>query len=454
MKQLFTLLFGFTPFLLLAQVNPDLAAALQARLDAELVSNDAVGYGAAVILPDGSRWEGVSGVSTIGVDLTTEYTFGIGSITKSFTAAVLTELEEEGTLSLDDPISMYLDSIPNINMDATIRQCLNHTAGNYDYRANPDLFTSGLTDSRKVWEPVELIETFVNAPNFAPGASWSYSNTNYVLAGMVIKSVTGNEYYDEYKKRFFDPLDLLAANAAPFQMKVNPLANLWFDVLGTGVIDINLLSISTDGLFSIGGAAGGIVATPAETAKWMRSLVKAEATSQVVIDEMLATTPPLTYGLGIYEESFQGMTRIGHGGNIIYASEAFHIPDLDITIAVCTNDGSKPLMTPIYTAMMEAYQEFLNPSSTNDFSLSGNVVAFPNPFDESLNLEIDLAKAEKVQVQLMDTYGKPIKILLDESLPFGKSRKAFNLENQLAAGTYLIRVQTESGSTFKKVIKY
>lgn len=453
MKVYYCFLLFLIPSISFSQVDAGLAAALQGTLDEKRVEFNAKGLGAAILMPDSEVWEGVSGVSGVGTDLTTEFTFGVGSVTKTFTAAILTELHVEGVLSLDDPLSKWLPTYPNVDSSATIRQCLNHTTGIFDYRADPELFETVLGDSEKIWTPEEILATFVHAPNFAPGEDWSYSNTNYTLAGMVIKSATGKEYYELYKEKLFDPLEMTTSIAAPFQRGTNPLADLWFDALVPG-IPLNISNLySTDGMFSIGNSAGGIVSVPKDMAIWIKALVTGKAISAEAFEEMKRFIPRPNggYGLGLTSGSLRGENVLGHSGNIIYVSEVFYFPGLDISIALHSNDGTKFDIQPIMADLMETYKNY-TPSSLSEISHQQNISIYPNPVAEFINLDFELPQSSEVRISVYDIFGKKIGLLFNENLSSGTYKKQFALD--IVNGTYLVKLEIGEDTFIERVVKY
>ncbi len=453
MKRLYFLIFALVPFFAFAQVDPGLTEALQNTLDEHRIELDAKGLGAAIVMPGDEIWQGVSGISGVGTDLTTDFTFGVGSVNKSFTAAVLAQLHVDGVLSLDDPLSKWLPNFPNVDSTATIRQCLNHTTGIFDYRADPTLFETVLGDAAKIWTPEEIIETFVHAPNFAPGDSWSYSNTNYTLAGMVIKSATGKEYYEMYKEMFFDPLGLTSAIGAPFQTNSSPLADLWFDALIPGIA-INISNLfSTNGLFSIGNSAGGIVSTPRDMAVWMKALATGKAVSDEALNEMKQFLPVGAggYGLGVTSGDVNGESVFGHSGNIVYVSEVFYFPGLDISVALHSNDGTKFDLTAVFADLMETYKNY-EPSSVSEISGVSQIELFPNPVSDFVNLNFELEERSNVQIAVFDILGNKVSTLYSGNLISGEYKKQFPLD--ISKGTYLIKMELEESTFVERIVKY
>ncbi|MEZ4951202.1 MAG: serine hydrolase domain-containing protein [Saprospiraceae bacterium] len=175
-------------------VDPVLVAMLDATLEEEKNRTEAVAFSAALILPDGDAWTGAIGQhdGTTGTLITTDMVSGVGSVTKTITAACIMQLRGEGKLSLDDSLGKYLPSFPNVKPEITIRQLLNHTSGIYNYTDNPNLNTRISQNYARVWQPDEILNNFVLAQLFNPGDNWAYSNTNYVLLGLIIEEIQEN----------------------------------------------------------------------------------------------------------------------------------------------------------------------------------------------------------------------------------------------------------------------
>ena len=115
--------------------------------------------------------------------------FRIGSITKTFVATVVLQLVGEGRLTLDEPVARRLPGLLANGHQITVRQLLNHTSGLPNYSDDPDLF-AGIVQNR-IWDPRELVALAERHPQlFAPGSAWRYSNTNYIVAGLLIEAVT------------------------------------------------------------------------------------------------------------------------------------------------------------------------------------------------------------------------------------------------------------------------
>jgi D-alanyl-D-alanine carboxypeptidase len=209
--------------------DPALAEQLQRLLDDTVADGTIPGAVLSVRLPDGTTWTGASGVADrdAGTPIQPDTRVRIGSLSKMFTAVVALQLIEEGKIDLEAPISTWLPGMVPNGEKITIRQLLQHTSGLYDYLEDRRFLRRAYEDPQRNWTPEELVEYAVDfPPSFAPGSkgNWDYSNTNYVLLGMIIERVTGNSLDQELRRRIFEPLDLRATYVVPAEKVQGPQA--------------------------------------------------------------------------------------------------------------------------------------------------------------------------------------------------------------------------------------
>ncbi|HKJ02424.1 MAG TPA: serine hydrolase domain-containing protein, partial [Longimicrobiales bacterium] len=138
------------------------------------------------------------------VDATTDMRYAIGSISKQFTAAAVLMLQQEGALSLDDPVSKWYPEVTRAG-DITLRNLLTHTSGYSDFWPHDYVPTMMQT----AIDPDSVIARWADAPlDFEPGTKWEYSNTNFVLAGRIVEKVTGRPLFSFLRQRVFQPLGM------------------------------------------------------------------------------------------------------------------------------------------------------------------------------------------------------------------------------------------------------
>ncbi|MFQ5769492.1 MAG: serine hydrolase domain-containing protein [bacterium] len=369
-------------------VDTTFAERLQAVLDEELISQDLMGISAAVITPSLGTWLGVSGMSNpaAGDSIAPDMLFCAGSITKTYVAALVLNLAEEGRLSLDDSLHQWLPSYPNIDSTITIRQLLNHTSGIYNIVNNPAWLDSIFTNPTRYWTPEEVLLTFVKEPSFPPGSDWEYSNTNYIVLGMIIIEATQSKVSTELKSRFLDPLNLNSTFLFPEDVLQGDLAEGWSDLDHDGTLEGPVSAPDTAG-YSSTWTASGVFATAEDVAKWAAALYGGEVLSQSYLQQMLTISPPSTaYGLGVARRHYFGRDLWGHAGDVVgYRTYMFYSPKDHISITVFVNQLSSFSMSSIFTrllyvALINEYQ--LPVPDLDPYAIQlGNIAANASPVD-------------------------------------------------------------------------
>ncbi|MDF2690671.1 MAG: hypothetical protein K0S29_526 [Gammaproteobacteria bacterium] len=255
-------------------------------------------------VPNGSKFNAVSGTMTKhgDVNITADSLFPIGGITRTFTAALILQLEQEGKLNINDPLGKYINTYPQWS-NITLKQLLNHASGIYSYDEISHWWLHLAFHPNQVWMPVQLTDiAYSNQPYFQPGQGWRFTGTDYILLGMVIEKVTGQSLTDLISQRFLQPLNLSHTFYSNQPYTDAQLAQMvhgyvsWHDLT-----DINGSWI---------GAAGALVSTPADTLSWDIALFTGKVLNNKQLNEMLQfnsvqTGKPLSslsetgYGLGI-----------------------------------------------------------------------------------------------------------------------------------------------------------
>ncbi len=322
-------------------VDPELATELQLRLDRWRVNHRAPGVAAAVRLPDGSRWVGTSGKRATGKsarDIKTWTPFAVGSLTKTFMAALILQLREEGHLTLGSSIARWLPAYPKARK-ITVKMLLNHTSGIYDYFAHPRY--EGLVFGRPKhrWKTSEILE-LVGPRYCAPGACYRYSNTNYVLLAKIVKRITGRHAAVEIRQRFLKPLGLTdtffqGREAVGLEPAKGYLATTsgW-----RGFWDGTRLRPHTSGA-TVANAAGAMVSSARDISDWQDALFGGDVLSPESLERMLRF-PSSGYGLGIRHAYLDGQLGYGHGGSLRgFVSLMYRLPDESLDVVVMTNLG-------------------------------------------------------------------------------------------------------------------
>lgn len=445
-----------------AQIPAALDAELQHTLDSMRLVVNTKSLSAAIQTSDGSVWAHSSGFSAQSVEVTPDDAYLIASVTKTITSACILQLADEGVLEIDDSLHEWLPAMPHINPNITIRQLLNHTSGIYDVLANPAHFDSLMADLSRIWTPEELIEDFIMPPLFQPGASWSYSNTNYFVLGMIIREATGNEFYTELRNRFFTPLGLSTFAIPAFEPLNSPVAHVWIDMNGDGILDdANNYFMNNMALNSTGGAAGGYFSTPTDCTKWMRAYMRGDLLSAQMMAEALTTVPVggnlEAYGLGLSHKvnGFLGYEAYGHGGDLAYHASSWYFPELDQSITVFNNDNSKTSwqLVPVVRELLRTYTEY-DVASIDDLSAEMQLKVAPNPFTDQLVVSWSENAADDMTVSLLDAFGRSIGVQTVHTLAGNRFESRFEGLDALPGGVYFVRLLSGNGqSATMKVIR-
>lgn len=262
--------------------------------------------------------------------------YELASTTKPFVATAILLLAQDGKLGLDDDIARWIDSVPATWRGVTIRHLLTHTSGIKDYLA--DLRHDFTHDS-----PPEAIARMVLAapPNFAPGARWSYSNSGYVLLGLVVRKASGEPWDAFLKRRVFDPLGMTETRRdTPDEIVPARAAGyLWYGAGGMHNGDYLKYLTTNHG-------DRGLLSTALDLAKYDVALADDRLLTRASREAMwrpvtLGDGSTHGYGLGWFIETTRGHRHIHHpGGAPGTAAFISRYPDDDLTIVMLANGGA------------------------------------------------------------------------------------------------------------------
>ncbi len=287
-----------------------------------------------------------------------------GSTGKTFAAATALQLVKEGKLLLDDRIEKYLGRetwfarIPNAK-DVTVRQLMNHTSGLVRYEFKETFINDLKKAPLREWTPEQRLAYLFDAePPFAAGKGWEYSDTNYIVLGMIIEKTTGKKFFDEAEKRFIKPLklkDTIPQKGIVMKGVVQGYAG------PQNIFGLNDEMIK-DGKFVINPqlewTGGGYASTAQDLARWAKLMYEGKAFDPAMVPVMLEGVParlgPNTkYGLGVIIRQTPAGTSYGHSGFFPgYLTDMMYFPDRKIAIAVQVNtsvgrDLGRPLSAVI-----------------------------------------------------------------------------------------------------------
>ena len=267
--------------------------------------------------------------------------FRVASVTKTFVATVLLQLAGEGRLGLGDTIERWLPGpVPN-GEHITVRELLNHTSGLFDV-ANDQGFIARLLWKRTgAWTPRKLIRlATTHQPLFAPGATWSYSNTGYILLGLIVEAASGNPIGTELERRIFGPLHLRATSFARSPHITGTYAHGYLPLDGSRPRDASVFSQSSSW------AAGAIVSTADDLATFYRALLRGRLLRPRLLRAMETTVPVAAdphgggSGLGLFETGLTCGRVWGHEGTAFgYKTIVYSSRDATRQIVVMVNDS-------------------------------------------------------------------------------------------------------------------
>jgi D-alanyl-D-alanine carboxypeptidase len=331
-------------------VTPTLRAALQRRLDRLRLREEMPGVSVAILFPDGTMWLGTSGMAVIKDKrpVSPDTAFALASVTKTFTAALILSLRDERKLSLEQSVVTYLPELP-IDHRITVRQLLDHTSGLRDFFFDPQIDKALLSDRGRTWDADRSLR-YVGKSYFKPGKGWHYSNTNYLILGVLAERLGKASLEDQLRARFFEPLGLSHTFDQVDGKPGGPVAHGYrFSKTSARPIDL------TDGsdiapftsVVTAAGAAGSLASTPSDLVHWVRALysgvVLEPESLRAMFDDVARTAkkdPLVPYGLGVQAVELDGHPAYGHSGRLLgFRALVRWLPQERIAIAVLSNQS-------------------------------------------------------------------------------------------------------------------
>jgi D-alanyl-D-alanine carboxypeptidase len=264
--------------------------------------------------------------------------YGIGSISKQFTAAAVLLLQQEGKLSLDDPVSRYVPGLTRGD-DVTIRQLLSHTSGYQDFW--PQDYVPPAME--KPVTPQAILDRWARQPlDFEPGTRWQYSNTNFEIAALIVQKVSGTPFFQFVRTRILDPLQL--TSAVDFDARgpssVQPVGYMRY-----GLGPLRAATPTGPGWMF---GAGELAMTASDLARWDISVIRQSLLAPASYAAMekavlLANGVSTDYGLGVDVGMRGGHRAIEHNGEVAgFTADNVIFPDDSAAVVVLTNQDAAP----------------------------------------------------------------------------------------------------------------
>lgn len=317
-----------------------------------ITSKGVVGISMSVYQPKQGMWLGASGMADLhnNISLKPCNITRVGSVVKMFTATIILKLQEEGKINIDEKISKYLtgsniDKIENADQ-ASIKQLLQHSSGIYNYIQNLEFQTASLNDLIKEWKADDLLKFAYNKKAyFKPGEDVIYSNTNYILLGLLIEKIENKPLYQVFDEKIFKVVGMISTLFAGKNPVPKDLIRGYIDIYS----NLNVIESTYYSGWDYYTADGGLISNPYDLNRFFNSLMSAKIINFNSLNAMLNwKTPkqkatdffPIDYGLGIFKiETPKGIAYMHSGDAIGYYANMLYFPDDQTTIVYAVNSN-------------------------------------------------------------------------------------------------------------------
>jgi len=306
-------------------------------------ANDAPGCAVGVSRKGAVVFENGYGMANLetGTPITPASIFHVASVSKQFTAMAVALLARDGKLSLDDDIRKHVPEVPDYGHTITIRHLLHHTSGLRD-QWDLLIMSRGRFEENRITEGDVLeIVARQKALNFVPGAEYSYSNTGYTLAAVIVKRVSGKSLREFADERIFRPLGMSQTHFHDDFTMVVPGRTSAYARTPNGRWRVSVPNYDTYGATSLFSTVGDLL-------KWEANFTSRKVGDEALFREMNASATltngdSTLYGLGRVTENFRGVRLVGHsGGDAGYATYVGQFPEHELAVAVFCNGGNNP----------------------------------------------------------------------------------------------------------------
>jgi CubicO group peptidase (beta-lactamase class C family) len=301
----------------------------------------APGCAAAVSLNGDVVFEKAFGLADLehNVPNTTQTIFESGSVAKQFTAASLVLLQQDGKLNLDDPVRKYIPELPDYGAPLTIRHLLNHTSGLRDWGSVMGLTGAGRGDRVITMDLALDVITHQRALDFKPGAEYSYSNSGYNLAAIIVERVSQQKFPAFVEERLFKPLGMKNSSWRDDYQRIVPGRAQAYSRERTGPWRLNMPFMNVYG-------NGGMLTTVGDWMKWNAMLdsqsLGAPLVTALETRGVLNDGRKIAYALGLVVDKYNGLKDVSHGGATAgYQTFLARYPDNKVSVGVMCN-GTSP----------------------------------------------------------------------------------------------------------------
>lgn len=409
------------------------------------------GATASIVVPGQGIWERAHGISHPGTPITKDMYMGIGSNTKTYFSVLMLKLQEQGKLDLDDTIGQWIQHV-NVPGNITIRQLLNHTSGLYSFTSNPDMNNYILADFTRVWPPDSVLN-LVKAPVAAPGGAWDYCNTNYLLAGLIIRSVTGKTMQQALRDEILTPLGLNETYLFPQETPPGVIPHSWSANLN-GSVHEDLVAVhnySHNAMFSLASSAGAIMATAKDNALFWDKLMSGQilnTASMTEFETLVFISVGQGYGLGVFKlYGYNGRVVVSHGGtNIGFINDNIHDKNSGVSIVMLTNQDSINNGILLNYCIKALHRVTIQYTDVPELENSNDkLLVYPNPSSDVLKIAVANNSAEQLMV-----YDMAGRMVLKTMLQRGENQVSLA---GISSGTYMLTAIKEERIVHRQTIQ-
>jgi len=409
----------------------------------ELNTCGVIGISTSIIIQDIGTWNGVAGHSELINEtlMDTSHYLEMGSFTKSYTAALIMRLHQDGILELDDKLDDWLPSFPNINGEITIAQCLNHTSGLNDYINHPEYMDFMAANYDDTTDPALSLQLFQPQAFLPPGIMEIYSNSNYVLLGLIIESAANMTYQEYLEETILNPIGSNDIYMGGYIDMSDNKAHGHYDFDGDFILEDVYESYGNPSSFlSSLFAAGCLVAQANDVSSFFHNLF-----NESILDETHLT---------MMQDNEYGMVHIDHNGTDVFLHDGStlgfscllsHIPSINTTVIVAMNQ--KKDQDECLSILGSYWDVLLTTSLLEENSKETTIQVFPNPAQDQLNIQNEDGSTLG-NIQIMDMTGR---VVMSLSVGF-VSKTEINISH-LSRGTFIVQITSESGNSTHKIIK-
>lgn len=301
-------------------------------------SNEIIGIQVSILDSLDESWDASLGTTDLKQksQLESSHILRIGSVTKIFTSTLILRLVEDNYLQLDQSISEFFPDHEEVE-DVTIRNLLNHTSGIRDIFTMPSVFISASTMPDKNWNPNHLAETCIKKGlDFSPGSDQSYSNTNFIILGLIAEKATGKDIDQLFAEYITEPAGLNSTYLVPYMGTPRELVNGYVHHFALSFTEWYITEPENTAWSTLGFTAGAMATNSIDLSKFTYKLFNGQIISTESLEQM--TNFRNDKGLGIFRINANGNYYWGHEGEITgFESITAYNPETGIIISMCCN---------------------------------------------------------------------------------------------------------------------